>query len=191
MMMHENFSINRRAALARMGAGMGTLGLFNTLQAQVGQAPHFLPRAKRVIHLFMNGGPCGPDFMDPKPALKEFEGQRPEGTDLRTERFTGGLLNSPYKYSQHGKSGLQISELLPHTAKFADELCVLRSMHTDNPNHGPALLLMNNGTMTPKVPSMGAWCSYGLGTENANLPGYVVLCPGRPVRFSMAARAGG
>ena len=164
---------------------MGTLGLFNSLQAATGMAPHFAPRAKRVIHLFMNGGPFGPDFLDPKPALKKFEGQRPEGTDLRTERPTGGLLNAPYQYTRHGQSGLPVSELLPHTAKFADDLCVLRSVHTDNPNHGPALLLMNNGTMTPKVPSMGAWMSYGLGTENANLPAYIVLCPGRPVRFSI------
>ena len=178
-------NINRRTALARMGAGMGTLGLFNSLQAATGMAPHFAPRAKRVIHLFMNGGPFGPDFLDPKPALKKFEGQRPAGTDLRTERPTGGLLDAPFKYARHGQSGLEVSELLPHTARFADDLCVLRSVHTDNPNHGPALLLMNNGTMTPKVPSMGAWMSYGLGTENANLPAYIVLCPGRPVRFSI------
>jgi len=183
--MNELLNIDRRTALARMGAGMGTLGLFNSLQAATGMAPHFVPRAKRVIHLFMNGGPFGPDFLDPKPALKEFEGQRPAGTDLRTERPTGGLLDAPFKYTRHGQSGLEVSELLPHTAKFADDLCVLRSVHTNNPNHGPALLLMNNGTMTPKVPSMGAWMSYGLGTENANLPAYIVLCPGRPVRFSI------
>jgi len=183
--MNELLNIDRRTALARMGAGMGTLGLFNSLQPATGMAPHFAPRAKRVIHLFMNGGPFGPDFLDPKPALKEFEGQRPAGTDLRTERPTGGLLDAPFKYARHGQSGLEVSELLPHTAKFADDLCVLRSVHTNNPNHGPALLLMNNGTMTPKVPSMGAWMSYGLGTENANLPAYIVLCPGRPVRFSI------
>ena len=183
--MNELLNIDRRTALARMGAGMGTLGLFNSLQAATGMAPHFAPRAKRVIHLFMNGGPFGPDFLDPKPALKKFEGLRPAGTDLRTERPTGGLLDAPFKYARHGQSGLEVSELLPHTAKFADYLCVLRSVHTNNPNHGPALLLMNNGTMTPKVPSMGAWMSYGLGTENANLPAYIVLCPGRPVRFSI------
>lgn len=84
-MMNPPFSINRRSALARMGAGMGTLGLFNALQSQANLTPHFKPRAKRVIHLFMNGGPFGPDFMDPKPALKKYEGQRPEGTDLRIE----------------------------------------------------------------------------------------------------------
>lgn len=183
--MNDPLKINRRTALAKMGAGLGTLGLFGSLRAASNRAPHFAPRAKRVIHLFMNGGPFGPDFLDPKPALKKFEGQRPDGTNLRTERPTGGLMNAPYEFTQHGQSGLPVSELLPHTAQHADDLCVLRSVYTDNPNHGPALLLMNNGTMTPKVPSMGAWLSYGLGTENANLPAYIVLCPGRPVRFSI------
>lgn len=90
----------------------------------------------------------------------------------------------PYKFSRHGESGLEISELLPRLSQHADELCVLRSMHTDNPNHGPALFLMNNGSMTPHRPSLGSWLLYGLGSENENLPGYVVLCPGRPVRFA-------
>ena len=94
--MNEPSAINRRTALAQMGVGMGTLGLFNSLQAAAGMAPHYTPRATRVIHLFMNGGPFGPDFLDPKPALKTYEGQRPKGTDLRTERPTGGLLNAPY-----------------------------------------------------------------------------------------------
>jgi arylsulfatase A-like enzyme len=89
-----------------------------------------------------------------------------------------------FKFAKHGQSGLEISELLPHLSKHADDLCVIRSMYTDNPNHGPALFLMNNGTITPTRPSMGAWFSYGLGSENANLPAYVVLCPGRPVRFA-------
>ena len=133
----------------------------------------------------MNGGPFQGDFLDPKPLLAQYEGQRPPQADLRTERATAGLLASPFKYSKQGESGLQMSELLPGLARHADELCVLRSMHTDNPNHGPALLLMNNGSITPTVPSMGAWMMYGLGSENKNLPGYVVLCPGRPVRFSI------
>ena len=178
-------TMTRRAALSRMGAGLGSLGLVSTMLGQDQPAPHFPPRAKRVIHLFMNGGPFGPDFLDPKPDLKRFEGQRPAGTQLRTERPTGGLLNAPFAYSRHGQSGLPISDLLPLTAQHADDLCVLKSVYTDNPNHGPALLLMNNGTMTPKVPSMGAWLSYGLGRANANLPAYIVLCPGRPVRFSI------
>ena len=173
-----------------MGGGLGALGLASTLHAAGGAAsaskgPHFAPKAKRVIHLFMNGGPFGPDFLDPKPLLTKYNGQRPAGSDLRTERPTGGLLASPYTYSQHGTSGLQVSELLPNLANYADDLCVLRSCHTDNPNHGPALLLMNNGTMTERVPSMGSWLSYGLGNDNENLPSYVVLCPGRPVRFSI------
>lgn len=167
-----------------MGGGLGALGLGTALHG-AGANTHYAPRAKRVIHLFMNGGPFGPDFLDPKPLLTKYSGQRPEGADLRTERPTGGLLASPYKYANHGQSGLPVSELLPNLARHADDLCVLRSCHTDNPNHGPALLLMNNGTMTERVPSMGSWMSYGLGSENANLPSYVVLCPGRPVRFSI------
>lgn len=183
----SNDLLDRRSALAKLGGGLGSLGLVSSLNAAGELAPgtHFPGKAKRVIHLFMNGGPFGPDFFDPKPDLTKYEGQRPEGADLRTERPTGGLMAVPYQYSNHGKSGLPISELLPHTARHADDLCVLRSCYTDNPNHGPALLLMNNGTMTPKVPSMGAWMSYGLGSENRNLPSYMVLCPGKPVRFSI------
>ena len=189
--MNTPLSIPRREALAKLGGGLGLLGLASALRADAPYSapavagPHFPPQAKRVIHLFMNGGPFGPDFFDPKPALTKYAGQRPDGVDLRTERPTGGLLPSPFAYAKHGRSGLDVSELLPLTARHADELCVLRSVHTDNPNHGPALLLMNNGTMTERVPSMGAWFSYGLGSENENLPAYVVLCPGRPVRFSI------
>lgn len=184
--------IDRRTALQRLGGGLGSLGFASALQA-AGELPtgaHFPPRVKRVIHLFMNGGPFGPDFFDPKPALTKYHGQRPDAVDLRTERPTGGLMAVPYAYRNHGKSGLPVSELLPLTAKHADKLCVLRSCYTDNPNHGPALLLMNNGTMTPKVPSLGAWMSYGLGSENRNLPTYMVLCPGRPVRFSILWNSG-
>ena len=179
----SNVLTSRRDFLKRTGTGFGMLALAGVSGAS--PAPHFAPKAKRVVHLFMNGGPFGPDFLDPKPALKQFEGQRPAGTDLRTERPTGGLLDAPFKYARHGQSGLEVSELLPHTARFADDLCVLRSVHTKYSNQGQALMVMNNGTMTPKVPSMGAWMSYGLGTENANLPAYIVLCPGRPVRFSI------
>jgi hypothetical protein len=132
----------------------------------------------------MNGGPFGPDVLDPKPALNRYAGQRPAAVNLRTENQTGGLMPVPFRFRPHGQSGLPVSELLPRLGQCIDDICVLRSVHTDNPNHGPALFLMNNGTITPTRPSMGAWLSYGLGTENANLPAYVVLCPGRPVRFS-------
>src|SRR6187549_2225518 len=137
--MNTPLPISRREALARLGGGLGMLGLASALQSagdgSIVGAPHFPPRAKRVIHLFMNGGPFGPDFFDPKPALTKFSGQRPEGADLRTERLTGGLLASPYAYAQHGQSGLPVSELLPKLARHADDLCFLRSCHTDNPNH--------------------------------------------------------
>lgn len=186
---HYECNIPRRQLLQKLGGGLGMLGaasLFShSLQAGAYSEPHFLPKAKRVIHLFMNGGPFQGDLFDPKPSLLKYVGQRPEGADLRTERPTGGLLPSPYKYHHRGKSGLPVSELLPRLGSHADDICVLRSMHADNPNHGPALLQMNNGTILPSRPSMGAWFLYGLGSENENLPGYVVLCPGRPVRFSI------
>lgn len=146
---------------------------------------HFPAKAKRVIHLFMNGGPFQADLFDPKPALQKYAGTRPPGADLLTERPTGGLLPSPFQFHAHGESGLPVSELLPKLARHIDDICVLRSLHADNPNHGPALLQMNNGTILPTRPSMGAWFLYGLGSENENLPGYIVLCPGRPVRFSI------
>jgi hypothetical protein len=183
--------LTRRQAIGRLGGGLGALGLGALLADEAGAAAssampklHFAPRAKRVIHLFMNGGPFQGDFFDPKPMLNKFAGQRPKEVDLRTERATAGLLASPFGYTRRGQSGVPVSELLPQIGGCIDDICVIRSMHSDNPNHGPALYQMNNGTITPKRPSMGSWMLYGLGTENANLPGYVVLCPGRPVRFA-------
>lgn len=179
----------RRSLLQTLGGGMGVLGAapFFASQALGGgdnNVVHFAPRAKRVIHLFMNGGPFQADLFDPKPLLAKYAGQRPDGANLRTERPTGGLLPSVAKFYQRGQSGLPVSDLLPRLGEHADDICVLRSMHADNPNHGPALMQMNNGTILPTRPSMGSWFLYGLGTENENLPGYVVLCPGRPVRFA-------
>ena len=183
----EPLACTRRELLQRLGGGVGTLGLAALLTPEATAAaagPHFKPKAKRLIHLFMNGGPFGPDFLDPKPAINQFAGQRPKEVDLRTERPTGGLLNVPFQFRKHGQSGLEMSELLPHLSRHADDLCVLRAMHGDNPNHGPALYLMNSGVITSNRPCLGAWLTYGLGTENADLPGFVVLCPGRPVRFA-------
>ncbi|MFN5273680.1 MAG: DUF1501 domain-containing protein [Planctomycetota bacterium] len=190
--MQTNRSIyTRRQALQSTGAGLGMLALANLLGQEatgsptaLGVEPHFQPKVKRIIHLFMNGGPFQSDLFDPKPALNKFAGQKPEGADLRTERPTGALMAVPFEYCHHGQSGLQISELLPFTSQLADDLCVIRSMYTDNPNHGPALFMMNNGTITPNRPTLGAWLSYGLGSLNANLPEFVALCPGRPVRFA-------
>jgi hypothetical protein len=177
----------RREMLHRLGGGVGALGLVAQLAPTAGAAPggpHFKPKAKRLIHLFMNGGAFGPDFLDPKPAINKFAGQRPKEVDLRTERPTSGLLGVPFKFKKHGQSGLEMSELLPSLSRHADDLCVLRAVHGDNPNHGPALYLMNSGAITSNRPCLGAWLTYGLGTENADLPGFVVLCPGRPVRFA-------
>ena len=187
-------NIDRRRLFSHVGAGLAAAGVSGTVPAiamsgdtptVASTGPHFPARAKRVIHLFMNGGPFQADLFDPKPSLLKYAGQKPEGADLLTERPTGGLLPSPFRFRPRGESGVQVSELLPKLSQHIDDICVLRSMHADNPNHGPALLQMNNGTIIPTRPSMGAWFLYGLGTENRNLPGYVVLCPGRPVRFSI------
>jgi hypothetical protein len=175
----------RRQMIQALGGGLGALGLAGLV---AGNGPtrgrHFKPRAKRVIHLFMNGGPFQADLLDPKPSINQFAGQRPKAVELRTENQTGGLMPVPFKYAPCGRSGVEVSELLPHFGKCIDDVCVIRSLHTDNPNHGPALFLMNSGITTPTRPSLGAWLSYGLGSENADLPAFVVLCPGRPVRFA-------
>lgn len=182
----------------RFGTGMGALGLasivasetdanertsvgFDASNPLAAKPPMFAPRAKRIIHLFMNGGPSQVDTFDPKPALTKYDGQRPPGADLKTERKTGGLMKSPFRFAKHGQSGLEISEIFPHLSRCADDLCVIRSMHTNIPNHEPSLLMMTSGETQPTRPSMGSWLLYGLGTENQNLPGFVVLCPGKPV----------
>src|SRR3954447_11173124 len=122
----------RRQMIRALGGGLGGAVLSSLL---ADAAPHFRPRAKRVIQLFMNGGPFGPDLLDPKPAINRFAGQRPQAVDLRTENQTGGLMPVPFKFARHGKSGLPVSELLPKFAQCIDDVCVLRSLHTDNPNH--------------------------------------------------------
>jgi len=185
-----NVLLPRRSLLQTLGGGLGVLGAapFFANQSLAGTSAenvvHFAPRAKRVIHLFMNGGPFQADLFDPKPALDKYAGQRPEGANLRTERPTGGLLPSIAQFYQRGENGVPVSNLLPRLGEHVDDICVIRSMHADNPNHGPALMQMNNGTILPTRPSMGSWFLYGLGSENENLPGYIVLCPGRPVRFA-------
>ena len=179
--------LNRRAAIQALGGGLGLVGLAGALRASTdatGTGTHFRPRAKRVIQLFMNGGPYQGDLFDPKPALNRHSGQRPESVTLRTERPTGGLLASPFGFRRSGKSGVEVGKLLPRIGACIDDVCVLRSVYSDHANHGPALYMMNSGITTPTRPSMGAWLSYGLGCENENLPSYVVLCPGRPVRFN-------
>jgi hypothetical protein len=165
-----------------MAGGFGMLGLAGMLGPQMlfaqgsARVPHFKPRAKRVIFLFMNGGPSHVDTFDPKPALKKFEGQQPEG-ELYKKNKGSGFMPSPLTFAKHGQSGIELSESLPNIARVIDDCCVIRSMRTDVPNHEPALLMMNTGNVQPIRPSMGSWALYGLGTENENLPGYVVLRP--------------
>ncbi len=144
--------------------------------------PHFQPRAKRIIHLFMNGGPSQMDTFDPKPELNRLNGQPlPESIKSQlqpTQRNrVGDIFGSPFKFGRHGESGLPISELYPNVAKHADDLCVIRSMQGEIANHTPGLLLTNCGHSTLPRPSLGSWLLYGLGNESDELPGFVVLCP--------------
>ncbi|MGL4423200.1 MAG: DUF1501 domain-containing protein, partial [Gemmataceae bacterium] len=183
--------LTRREALSRCGVGMGMLGL----QALLGDTgllaaeaksvnpltpkpPHFPGKAKRVIHLFANGGPSQVDTFDPKPALLKYAGKTLPTKNLQTERKTGAAFPSPFKFQKYGQSGIEISEIFSNLARHADDLCVVRSMYADVPNHEPSFLLMNTGESRLVRPSLGSWVTYGLGTENQNLPAYVSMCPG-------------
>jgi len=193
--------LTRRDALTRSGMGMGMLGLagvmdsagvLNQASAAAGyasplssRAPQFAGKAKRVIHLFMNGGPSHVDTFDPKHLLKKHAGKAlPKDFQLRTERPTGAAYPSPFEFKKYGQSGIEVSELFKHTAEHIDDMCLVHSMHADVPNHEPSLMLMNCGEARLVRPSMGSWVTYGLGTENENLPGFVVLCPGFPIAES-------
>ncbi len=183
-----NRLLSRRDVLSRGGLGLGWLGAASLLDAERADAagsglslaprlPHFPARARAVIHIFANGGPSHIDTFDPKPALAAYTG-REIPTNLPTERRTGAALPSPFQFSRHGESGLEVSELFPSVARHADRLLVVRSMHADVPNHEPSLMLMNCGDARLVRPSAGAWVTYALGTENQNLPGFVAMCPG-------------
>ena len=189
-------ALSRRDFLTRTGLGLGALSLqtlgdpaaaTGTLDGLTSMAslsplapkpPHFAPKARRVVHFFLNGGPSQVDTFDPKPALAKYAGQPLPGEYLRTERKTGAALPSPFKFSRYGQSGLEISEVFARTAAYADDIAVIRSMHAQVPNHEPSLMLMNCGDSVQPRPSFGSWALYGLGTENQNLPGFVSLCPG-------------
>jgi Protein of unknown function (DUF1501) len=199
----EDSVLTRRELLCRSGMGMGALAL-GSLMAETGllsrsalgaegspagsssaiainplrpKAPPLPAKAKRVVHLFMNGGPSHVDTFDPKPALTRYHG-KPVPISLPTERKTGAALGSPFKFRKYGESGIEVSELFAHTAEMIDEICVIRSMHADVPNHEPSLMLMNCGEARQARPCLGSWLMYGLGTENQNLPGFIVMCPG-------------
>ncbi len=174
---------------------MGALGLSSLLSGASlnplnPKASHFRPRAKRIIHLFMNGGPSHVDTFDPKPMLQKHAGKMLPMPNLPTERKTGAAFGSPYSFSKYGQSGLPVSEIFPHTARHMDDICVLRSMRADVPNHEPSLMLMNCGESIQVRPSMGSWLTYGLGTENQNLPGFIAMCPGYPIQESQNWQCG-
>ena len=185
----------RREMLRRCGTGLGLVGLATLLadeargaetstrdaatQPLAPRAPHFSARAKHVVHLFMNGGPSHVDTFDPKPKLDEYHGKPLPTTHLRTERKTGAAMRSPFKFQKYGESGIEVSELFAKTAAaHIDDLAIIRSMFAEVPNHEPSLMLMNCGDGRLPRPSMGSWVTYGLGSENQNLPGFIVMCPG-------------
>jgi hypothetical protein len=182
--------MSRRELLCRGGMGMGALMLADLMgQAFADDAlalnplapkkGHFPGKAKRVIHIFANGGPSHVDTFDPKPAL-----ERQSGKALPAEFQKGGntkgntAFPSTFKFRKYGQSGIEVSELFPNLAQSVDDLCIIRGMHADDPNHEPSLLLMNCGEPRLSRPSMGSWLTYGLGTENQNLPGFIAMCPG-------------
>ena len=199
-------AMNRRAFLNRFGLGLGGMALatlLNPARAAVSTphsalhtphsegilgTPHFPPKAKRVIFLFMAGGPSQLETFDYKPLLNERNGQElPDSVrmGLRLTGMTGNLATLPmagsiFKFAQHGKNGAWVSELLPHTAKVVDELCIVRSMFTEAINHDPAITFFQTGSQLSGRPSIGSWVNYGLGTDNENLPAFVVLItPGK------------
>jgi len=198
---NDDFALTRRDFLQRTGLGFGTMGLAGLLGGDASaasgvspmapRAPHFPGKAKRVIHIFFNGGLSHLDSFDPKPILDKYHGKSLPTENLRTERPTGGAFRSPFEFKQYGESGMPISELFEKTAAHADDLCVIRSMHADVPNHEPSLLLMNTGEARLIRPSFGSWVTYGLGTENQSLPGFISMCPdGYPIQESQNWQSG-
>src|SRR5437870_12462446 len=203
----EHLALTRRDFLCRCGMGMGAvslaslfgnLGLLQSAEGAEGftsplapKAPHFPAKAKRIIHIFANGGPSHVDTFDPKPALDKYAGKALPMENLPTERKTGAGFASPFKFKKHGQSGIEVSEIFPHVAESIDDITVIRSMQADIPNHEPSLLLMNCGEARLVRPIMGSWVTYGLGSENQNLPGFIAMCPGGyPIQESQNWQSG-
>jgi hypothetical protein len=198
----NDLALTRRELLHRCGMGFGAHALSNlVVGTQTASAsstdplrphePHFAPRAKRIIHIFMNGGPSHVDTFDPKPMLDKYAGKLlPMGT-LPTERQTGAALPSPFKFHKHGQSGIEVSDIFRHTAESIDDICVIRSMHADIPSHEASLLLMNCGDARQIRPSLGSWLCYGLGSDNQNLPAFIAMCPfGYPIQETQNWQSG-
>jgi hypothetical protein len=188
---------SRRQMLTNFASGFGMLGLASLLADEASamstvsgaanplsvRMPMYSAKAKRVIFLFMSGGPSHVDLFDPKPRLQKDNGKPPPFERPKLIRTpTGNLLGSPFKFAKQGQCGMEISELWPHLSRHVDDLCVIRSMYADNINHNGACLQMNTGEQTFSRPSMGSWLLYGLGTENQSLPGFVVISPAQPAQ---------
>src|SRR5436190_4142881 len=174
--------ITRRDALCRVGNGFAMMAFAGLVKESVALAAGLdhAPRAKHVIFLFMNGGLSQVDSFDYKPMLDKYHGQPLPGGTIATERKTGALMRSPFEFKKYGQSGIEVSELFPKVGACADDICFIRSMYTDIPNHEPSMSMMNTGHSQVGRPSLGSWLTYGVGTENQNLPGFVVLCPEVP-----------
>ncbi|MEZ5044356.1 MAG: DUF1501 domain-containing protein [Saprospiraceae bacterium] len=192
---NHRLNINRRHFLGKMGVGLGSVALGSLLMPDLfkggadvaGELPlgvtHFAPKAKRVIYLFQNGAPSQLESFDYKPKLREMFGQDLPASVRAGQRLTGmtsnqekfPLVGSKFDFKQHGQSGAWISEIFPHIAEIADDICIVKTMHTEAINHDPALTFMQTGAQQGNRPSMGAWLSYGLGSENKNLPAFCVL----------------
>ena len=192
-------AITRRHFFVESGFGIGAAALCALLnenlsaanpQGQAGdplrtKAPHFSPRARSVIYLFMAGGPSQVDLFDYKPKLNELNGRKIPEEIIKGERFAfikgvPALLGSPHTFKKHGKCGAELSSLLPHLAEVVDDIAIVKSLHTDHFNHAPAQIFMSTGHQQISKPSMGSWLTYGLGSENSDLPGFVVLASGTP-----------
>ena len=185
----------RRRMLSQTGTGLGLIGLHALLGGAGPSAaaselisplaprqPQFPAKAKHIIHIYLNGGPSQVDTFDPKPMLAKYHGKPlPQDQKLTTERHTGAAMASPFSFQKYGQCGMEVSEIFSKTAQHVDDMCFIRSMHANTPNHEQSMRLMNCGDERLSRPSLGAWVNYGLGTENANLPGFIAMCPGLPV----------
>lgn len=184
--MPPTVAMNRRDLMQVLGGGLANVGLAAVLagdralaatQGSVAPVPHFAPKAKSIISIFCYGGPSHIDTFDPKPELDKHAGEAMSGVGevVVSQGNPGGLMPSPWKFKKYGQSGIEVSELFPRVAEHVDDLAVVRSMYTSSNDHGPALYQMNTGTVLAGHPSVGSWLTYGLGSENQNLPGYIVF----------------
>ncbi|HVE41465.1 MAG TPA: DUF1501 domain-containing protein [Planctomycetota bacterium] len=201
-------SVARRHFLKDCGIGLGKMALASLLGGSAvlaqderrdplaAKKPHYPGKAKAVIHLFMSGAPSHLDLFDHKPKLKELEGKPLPPSIIGTQRFAfirsdAGVLAPQFKFAKHGQSGMELSEMLPHLAKVVDDVCFIRSVHTDQFNHAPAQIFFNTGFPQPGRPSLGSWAVYGLGSESKNLPAFVVMSTGSGISGGAALWSSG